>query len=216
MNDPYKVLNIAPTASDDEVKHAYREMARKYHPDNYHDNPLADLAQEKMKEINEAYELIQKQRKNGYRPAQDEGYQSSAYSSDGPYGAGSDHSSGGGGIAAQVRMAINRGDISMAEQLLSRAAARDAEWNFLYGVVCSYRGRMDDAKHYIQAACRMAPDNAEYRQALSRFSNAGYRPAGYRSGGTMTYDTSCLQYCAALALCSMCFPNGFCCLPCYI
>ena len=65
MTDPYKVLNIAPTASDDEVKHAYRELARKYHPDNYHDNPLADLAQEKMKEINEAYETIQKQRKAG-------------------------------------------------------------------------------------------------------------------------------------------------------
>ena len=63
MSDPYKVLNIAPTASDDEVKHAYRELARKYHPDNYHDNPLADLAQEKMKEINEAYEQIQRQRR---------------------------------------------------------------------------------------------------------------------------------------------------------
>ena len=44
MNDPYKVLNIAPSATDDEVKHAYRELARKYHPDNYHDNPLADLS----------------------------------------------------------------------------------------------------------------------------------------------------------------------------
>ena len=59
MNDPYKVLNVSPSASDEEVKKAYRDLARKYHPDNYHDNPLADLAQEKMKEINEAYEEIQ-------------------------------------------------------------------------------------------------------------------------------------------------------------
>ena len=51
MTDPYKVLNIPSTATDEEVKKAYRELARKYHPDNYHDNPLADLAQEKMKEI---------------------------------------------------------------------------------------------------------------------------------------------------------------------
>ena len=54
MNDPYQILNIPPTATDEEVKRAYRDLARKYHPDNYHDNPLADLAQEKMKEINEA------------------------------------------------------------------------------------------------------------------------------------------------------------------
>ena len=65
MNDPYKVLNVSPSASDEEVKKAYRDLARKYHPDNYHDNPLADLAQEKMKEINEAYEEIQNQRKRG-------------------------------------------------------------------------------------------------------------------------------------------------------
>ena len=63
MNDPYQILNIPPTATDEEVKRAYRDLARKYHPDNYHDNPLADLAQEKMKEINEAYDQIQKQRK---------------------------------------------------------------------------------------------------------------------------------------------------------
>ena len=62
MTDPYKVLNVPSTATDEEIKKAYRDLARKYHPDNYHDNPLADLAQEKMKEINEAYDTIQRQR----------------------------------------------------------------------------------------------------------------------------------------------------------
>ena len=56
MNDPYQILGVSENASDEEIKKAYRELARKYHPDNYHDNPLADLAQEKMKEINAAYE----------------------------------------------------------------------------------------------------------------------------------------------------------------
>ena len=56
MRDPYQVLGVPSTATDEEVKKAYRNLARKYHPDNYHDNPLADLAQERMKEINEAYE----------------------------------------------------------------------------------------------------------------------------------------------------------------
>ena len=63
MRDPYQVLGVPSTATDDEVKKAYRDLARKYHPDNYHDNPLADLAQERMKEINEAYEEVQSQRK---------------------------------------------------------------------------------------------------------------------------------------------------------
>ena len=65
MNDPYSILGVSPNASDDEVKRAYRELARKYHPDNYQDNPLADLAQEKMKEINKAYDFITKTRSGG-------------------------------------------------------------------------------------------------------------------------------------------------------
>ena len=65
MSDPYKVLGVSPNATDDEIKTAYRELAKKYHPDNYAESPLADLASEKMKEINEAYDTIM----NDRRPA---------------------------------------------------------------------------------------------------------------------------------------------------
>ena len=99
MTDPYQVLNVSSTASDDEVKKAYRDLARKYHPDNYHDNPLADLAQEKMKEINAAYDEIQRRRsgQTGGRAAASQGYgygyqQQTAYS--------------GNAAFQQVRMAI--------------------------------------------------------------------------------------------------------------
>ena len=57
--DPYEVLGVKQTATLEEVKKAYRVMVKKYHPDNYKDNPLEDLAKEKMQEINEAYETIQ-------------------------------------------------------------------------------------------------------------------------------------------------------------
>ena len=67
MKDPYQILGVPETATDEEVKKAYLQLARKYHPDNYHDNPLADLAQEKMKEINGAYEQITKSRSGGQR-----------------------------------------------------------------------------------------------------------------------------------------------------
>ena len=58
MNNPYEVLGVSPNASDDEIKAAYRKLAKKYHPDNYVNNPLADVAEQKMKEINEAYRLL--------------------------------------------------------------------------------------------------------------------------------------------------------------
>ncbi|MEI3141458.1 MAG: J domain-containing protein [Lawsonibacter sp.] len=91
MKDPYSVLGVSQSASDDEIKKAYRELARKYHPDNYQNNPLADLAEEKMKEINEAYDAITKQRAGGG------GYQQQP--SGGSYGEGyqSGYSSGGAG-----------------------------------------------------------------------------------------------------------------------
>ena len=61
--DPYKVLGVSPDATDADIKKAYHELARKYHPDNYTDNPLSDLASEKMKEINDAYDAIVNERK---------------------------------------------------------------------------------------------------------------------------------------------------------
>ena len=69
-----KKKNSAETAADEEVKKAYMKLARKYHPDNYHDNPLADLAQEKMKEINAAYEQITKSRSGGQRSGYNTSY----------------------------------------------------------------------------------------------------------------------------------------------
>ena len=60
--DPYKVLGVSETASDEEVRSAYLKLVKQYHPDKYVNNPLADLATEKLKEINEAYDTITAQR----------------------------------------------------------------------------------------------------------------------------------------------------------
>lgn len=61
INNPYEVLGVSPSASDDEIKKAYRDLTRKYHPDANVDNPLADLAEEKFKEVQEAYDMIMKE-----------------------------------------------------------------------------------------------------------------------------------------------------------
>ena len=65
VNDPYSILGISPNASDDEVKKAYRDLSRKYHPDSYANNPLANLAEERFKEVQEAYDQIMKERSGG-------------------------------------------------------------------------------------------------------------------------------------------------------
>ena len=80
--NPYEVLGVSPSASDEEIKKAYRDLTRKYHPDANVDNPLADLAEEKFKEVQEAYDTIMHERASG---------SSGSYS----YGNGSSGSSGG-------------------------------------------------------------------------------------------------------------------------
>lgn len=211
MNDPYQVLGVSESASDAEIKKAYLELARKYHPDNYHDNPLADLAQEKMKEINAAYEEINKRRGSG-RGGQSRsgGYSQSGYSQSGYGQSGGYSQSGYGGTSSvlqQVRVAINSGDLSRAEALLANYTEHNAEWNFLKGAVCYRRGWMDEARRYYETACQMEPGNPEYQRALDFMRNGaagGYRPTGSPYGTEMCAANSmCLPFwcCAPLFCC---------------
>ena len=180
MTDPYQVLGVKPDASDDEVKRAYRELARKYHPDNYQNNPLADLAEEKMKEINEAYDAITRMRGGGSSG----GYQSQGTYRGGYQGGYQRQYDASGGLYNQVRQAINMGDMSRAEELLRSAPAQDAEWHFLTGSIAYRKGWLDEATQHFQMACNMDPANGEYRQALMMMRQGGqaYRPYGYGGG----------------------------------
>lgn len=200
MNDPYNVLGVDPSASDEEIKRAYRELARKYHPDNYQNNPLADLAEEKMKEVNEAYDAITRSRSGGqaYGSGQGQQYQGQyAYQ----------QQSSGDSVFAQIRQCINMGDLSRAEQLLRAAPQQSAEWHFLYGYLAYRKGWLDEASQHFRTACTMEPGNPEYRQAMSMMQQGGtrYRPAGYGSGAC---DDPCTTY-----LCISCLTpwGGPCC-----
>ena len=198
MNDPYQTLGVSENASDEEIKKAYRDLARKYHPDNYHDNPLADLAQEKMKEINAAYEEINRRRSGGSRASGSSygGYQQQ-------YGQYQGRSSSS--VLQQVRIAIQSGDLSRAEALLANYSDHNAEWNFLRGAVCYRRGWMDEAKRYYQTACQMEPGNPEYRQALEfmeKGTQSAYRPGGQQFGTDVCTGNPCLPLCCAYMLCN--------------
>lgn len=175
MNDPYKVLGISPDATDDQVKAAYREMARKYHPDNYGDDPLSELAQEKMKEINEAYDTIVRSRKQG--------------------GA---RRAGGSGRFADIRRLITEGRIADADMLLDGipAVSRDAEWHFLKASVLYKKGWLEDAYSHFTTASRMDPTNAEYRAAVEQMSR------GRQTGNYTTSSNTSGCGCSGCDICS--------------
>ena len=182
MTDPYKVLGVSPSASDDEIKKAYREQARKYHPDSYHDNPLSDLAQEKMKQINEAYDSIMRMRNGGS-------------ASGGRQGGYTYSSNSGSGQYAQIRMLIQTGELQQAEQMLNAATDRNAEWHFLMGSLFYRKGWLDQARQYIEQAASMDPHNREYQTAAAQMRSGGF---AYRNGQGMSGGMDMCDCCTAL------------------
>ncbi len=194
MKDPYTILGVTRDATDEEIKKAYRALARKYHPDNYAGSTLADVAEEKMKEVNEAYDAIQKYRASG---AGDAAY---AQAEDG--GIFSDF--------AEVRRLIHAGAYSDAELILDATppGARNAEWNFLKGCVLMQRGFYFDAQKYIETACYMDPSNPEYGAARSRMRSGSSRyENAYRTApcaGSCSVCDLCSSLLCADCLCECC------------
>ena len=164
--DPYRVLGVSKTATPEEIKKAYRELARKYHPDHHTDNPLSELAEEKFKEVNDAYHQI-----------------SGGFASNGNSG----HSGASSGSYSQVRRMISENRLREAESMLDSMSDRGAEWNFLKGMVYLQRGGLLQGVQCLQTAMRMDPQNQEYRDAYARVTRRGN---DYRAAGN-TYASSC-------------------------
>lgn len=169
--NPYEVLGVKPGASQDEIKSAYRKLIKKYHPDQYGDNPLKELAQEKMIEINEAYDTLTK---NGGGSYNSSNTSSSSYGNS-SYNSGSNNSSYGAGSAdfLQIRQLINSRNFPAAESRLNSMNNRNAEWHFLYGAVMLNKGWYDSALEHMNTAVNMDPNNFEYRQGLNSLRQRG-------------------------------------------
>lgn len=208
MSDPYKVLGVSPTATDDEIKKAYYELARKYHPDNYSGSDLADLAEEKMKEVNEAYDQIKDMRENG-------GSAGGSYSGGGSYAGGA---YGGGayggsytgatsGPLYEAKRLISAGNYANANIVLESVptAERNGEWHYLKAIVLLRHGAYFEAKRHLDEACRLDPGNPVFAQARAQMNGSNFS-----SDTTRTVGDETLDICTAL-MCANCLCN---CLSC--
>jgi molecular chaperone DnaJ len=186
MKDPYEVLGLQRNATKEEVKHAYRRLAKKYHPDMNVDNPLADLAEEKFKEIQQAYDDIM----NG---------SSSSYQTNNNYYNNDSNSS-----FTAVRQQVNVGRYQDAIRSLNSISDRNAEWNFLMGVCYVNLGSTGQGVQFVQRAVNMNPGNIEYQNFLNQIMNMQRtyqnRTYNYGRGGSNSTDC-CTQLICADCLC---------------
>lgn len=208
IDDPYKILGVSRDASDEEIKQAYRRLAKKYHPDR---NPGNTEAAKKMQQVNAAYEAIKNPEKasagsgRGY-----EGYGSyGGYGYD-PFGGRQQQSQGDSYLQAAYRY-LQYGRYQEALNTLNASSERNARWYYLSALANDGLGNQVTALEHIRRAVSMEPDNPQYLDALERIEHGdhAYRTRSQSFGSTFGRMSPCLSFCLCM-LCSRFYPGFWC------
>lgn len=188
--NPYEVLGVSENADEETIKKAYRELVKKYHPDKYVNNPLADLAAEKIKEINKAYDMLMNKNTRPNTSYGNATYSGGAYNGQTSF--------------QNVRILISQSRIREALAMLENLP-KTAEWYYLSGRARIQVGWYDQAISFLRTAVNMEPNNIEYRNALNNVLNRNqtYTTTASHSGtsGCCIPCDCCTAYICADCLC---------------
>ena len=194
MNNPYEILGVSSDASDEQIKNAYREKARRIQEADYSSSPVSDIAEKRMKELDDAYDAIMSQRRSG-----------AGYSSQNTYGTYSTSGTYTPPTYAEIREKIRRNDIDDAQIMLDNIpeSSRIAEWYYLQGMIQQKKGWANAAYENYERAYRMDSSNPEYSRAYQAMNSQ--RSGGYRTSTCRNADSEC-------GFCNMC--QGLICADC--
>ncbi len=200
MANPYDVLGIRPGVTDEEIKKAYRALSRKYHPDANVNNPNRAQAEERFKEVQQAYNQIMQEKQQGYGG----GYTSGGYGfgrSNQTYGSRTQEAPE---LQAAANYLANR-YYQQAWNVLNNIKERSARWYYYSAIAHAGLGNHITACEYAEQAVSMEPSSIEYRQLMLQLNAGGSWYSSMSEGYGRPYEGfSC--FCLSMVLMNMCGP----------